>query len=89
MVLRLLGIIDLIAGISLAIPNPLSFFLGIAELIKGGSSFLGGIGEIGFLVLGVIDIIGGIVLLLGIYVPFLWLIFILKGVFTAIFSVGN
>ena len=89
MLLWILSVIDVLAGISIAIPNFLGFYLGIIEIVKGGSSLLGGIGDVGFAVLGVMDVIAGVLLLTGFSIPLFWALFILKGAFTVIFSLGN
>jgi hypothetical protein len=89
MLLWILGIIDILAAISIALPNALGFYLGIIELLKGGSSLLGGISEKGFVILGIIDVIAGLMLLTGLSLPFFWIIFMIKGAFTAVFSMGS
>jgi hypothetical protein len=89
MLLWILGIIDVLAGISIALPNPIGFYLGIIELVKGVSSLLGGVSDKGFAVLGIMDVIAGIMLLTGFSLPFFWIIFMVKGVFTTVFSIGN
>jgi hypothetical protein len=89
MLLWIFGLIDLIAGISLVLPNFLGVYLGIIEMLKGGSSIIGGIGDAGFAILGIMDVLAGIMLLAGISVPLFWILFIIKGVFTTIFSMGN
>jgi hypothetical protein len=89
MLLWIFGLIDLIAGISLVLPNFLGFYLGVIELLKGGSSIIGGIGDAGFVILGIMDVLAGIMLLAGFSVPLFWILFLIKGVFTTIFSISD
>jgi hypothetical protein len=89
MLLWILSVIDILAGISMALPNFLGFYLGIIELLKGGSSLLGGFENKGFALLGIMDMIAGILLVTGFSLPFFWALFVVKGAFTAIFSMGN
>jgi len=79
--------IDILAGISLLFPNFLGFYLGIAVLLKGISSMFGiPTGDVGIVIMGIIDIIAGIMLLLNFSIPWFWVIPILKGVYCLLFS---
>jgi ABC-type antimicrobial peptide transport system permease subunit len=87
MLLLALSIIDILVGISLMFPNFLGFYLGILVLLKGLSSMLGiPTGDIGIVIMGVIDIIAGIMLLTGFSIPWFWLLPMLKGVYCLMFS---
>jgi len=79
--------IDILAGISLLFPNFLGFYLGIAVLLKGISSMFGiPTGDVGIVIMGIIDIIAGIMLLLNFSIPWFWVLPILKGVYCLLFS---
>jgi ABC-type antimicrobial peptide transport system permease subunit len=87
MILLLLSVIDVLVGISLMFPNFLGFYLGIIALLKGLSSMLGiPTGDIGIVIMGIIDLIAGIMLLTGFSIPWFWLLPLLKGVYSLIFS---
>jgi ABC-type antimicrobial peptide transport system permease subunit len=87
MFLLALSILDILVGISLMFPNFLGFYLGIIVLLKGLSSMLGiPTGDIGIVAMGIIDLIAGIMLLTGFYIPWFWLLPMLKGVYSLIFS---
>ena len=91
MLLLLFSLIDIAAGISLAFTNVLGLYLGIAEVIKGLSSFVGCLAskEVVFAALGLMDIVAGLVLIFGFSIPWLWLIVIVKGTFSLLSSFGG
>lgn len=90
MFVTILSLIDILAGISLAFPNFLSFYLGIIILIKGISSVVGSFAS-GFFfeIMGIIDLITGILLLLNFNLPWFWLLPILKGIFCLLIGFGR
>lgn len=89
MLMLILGIIDLLAGASMLIPNFLGFYIGIAMLLKGLSSMLGfATGDALIIVMGVIDVVAGIMLLASFFVPWLWLIIVIKGMFSIVSGLG-
>ena len=85
MLMALLGFLDILAGISLIFPNFLAFYIGLMVLIKGVSSVIGSF-AVGFFfdVMGFIDLVVGIVLLLGFSVPWLWILPMIKGIYSII-----
>jgi len=85
MLMALLGFLDILVGISLVFPNFLAFYLGLIVLIKGISSVVGSF-AVGFFfdVMGFIDLAAGIILLLGFSVPWLWILPMIKGVYSLI-----
>ncbi|MFH1473824.1 MAG: hypothetical protein ABIE55_02920 [Candidatus Aenigmatarchaeota archaeon] len=89
MLLAIVGLIDILAGISLLFPNFLGFYLGIILLFKGLTSALGGISSKMFLVLGVIDMIAGLMLVFNFSLPWLWVILIIKGVYSFVIGLGS
>jgi hypothetical protein len=89
MLLFILGIIDILAGGSMLIPNFLGFYIGIAMLLKGLSSMLGlATGDAVIIIMGVIDIVAGIMLLTGFFVPWFWLILVVKGLYSMAVGFG-
>jgi ABC-type antimicrobial peptide transport system permease subunit len=90
MILLALSIIDVLVGITLMFPNFLGFYLGIIVLLKGLSSMLGiPTGDMGIVIMGVIDIIAALMLLLNFSIPWFWLLPLLKGVYSLIFSFAS
>ena len=90
MILIVLGIIDILAGISLLMPNYLAFILGIVVILKGISSILSiATGNVAIAAMGVLDVIAGIMLLLSFSFPLVWILMIIKGFFTLISGLGN
>ena len=90
MILVLLSLIDILVGICLIFPNFIGFYLGIAVLLKGLSSMLGiPSGDIGIVIMGVIDIIAGVMLLLSFNIPWFWLLPMLKGIYSFILGLGS
>ena len=90
MFLFALSMIDILAGITLLFPNFLGFYLGIAVLIKGVSSMFGiPTGDLGIVIMGSIDIIVGIMLLTGFSIPWIWILPILKGVYSMLSGLGG
>jgi hypothetical protein len=83
--------IDVLAGITLLFPNFLGFYLGIAILLKGLSSMFGiPMGDIGIVIMGVIDIVTGLILLNILFViPWFWLIIIIKGIYSMLSGLGG
>lgn len=87
MILLFLSILDVLIGISLMFPNFLGFYLGIIAILKGLSSMLGiPTGDFGIVIMGIVDIIAGIMLLTGFSIPWFWLLPMLKGAYSLIFS---
>jgi len=87
MILLFLSILDVLIGISLMFPNFLGFYLGIIAVLKGLSSMLGiPTGDIGIVIMGIVDIIAGVMLLTGFSIPWFWLLPMLKGAYSLIFS---
>lgn len=90
MILVILGIIDILAGISLLVPNFLAFFLGIVVILKGISSILSLVtGNVAIVAMGVLDVIAGIMLLLSFSFPLVWVLMIIKGFFSLVSGLGN
>lgn len=90
MLLLILGIVDILAGISMLAPNFLAFYLGIIVLLKGVSSMLGiATKNAAIVIMGLADIFAGLSLLLGFSIPLLWLIMFVKGFFSLIHGLGN
>lgn len=91
MLLIILSLIDILVGISLMFPNFLGFYLGIIASLKGISSTIGGITmkEITFVILGIVDIIAGLMLIFNFGIPWFWIIPMLKGIYSLIVGVGS
>jgi len=90
MILVILSLIDILAGISLIFPNFLVFYLGIIVTIKGASSIIGSFAmKYFFEVMGFIDLITGLMLLLGFSIPWFWILPIIKGIYSLIVGLGN
>ena len=91
MFLIILSIIDILVGISLIFPNFLTFYLGIASSLKGLSSFIGGftMKEFVFVILGVTDIIAGLMLIFSFSIPWFWILPMLKGIYSLIVGLGS
>jgi uncharacterized membrane protein HdeD (DUF308 family) len=90
MFLLALSIIDILVGISLMFPNFLGFYLGVIVLLKGLSSMLGiPTGDIGIVIMGIIDIVAGIMLLTNFSIPWFWLLPLLKGIYCLIVSFAS
>jgi len=90
MLLLALSIIDVLVGISLMFPNFLGFYLGIIALLKGLSSMLGiPTSDIGIVIMGVIDMIAGIMLLTSFSIPWFWLLPVLKGFYSLVIGLGS
>ena len=90
MILAILGFLDIIAGVCLLFPNFFGFYMGIIMLLKGLSSMTSiPSGDIGILVMGIIDISAGAILLLNFSIPWLWLILLIKGIYSLIIGLGN
>jgi uncharacterized membrane protein HdeD (DUF308 family) len=82
MLLVALSLIDILVGISLMFPNFLGFYLGILVILKGLSSMLGiPTGDLGIVIMGVIDIAAGIMLLTNFSIPWFWLFPMIKGIY--------
>jgi|WetSurMetagenome_2_1015567.scaffolds.fasta_scaffold444489_1 hypothetical protein len=91
MLLALFALIDFAAGISLIFPNPLGFFIGSLSAIKGLTSFVGGLGagENIILIMGIIDILTGIMLVFNFSLAYFWLIVLAKATYSLVFSFGS
>ena len=90
MLLLALSLIDVLVGVTLMFPNFLGFYLGILVLLKGLSSMLGiPTGDIGIVIMGIIDIIAGIMLLVNFAIPWFWLLPMLKGVYCLVLSFAS
>lgn len=86
----ILSMVDILAGVSLLIPNFLGFYLGIVILLKGLSSMLGlPTGDLGIVIMGIIDIIAGVMLLTNFSIPWVWILPVIKGVYSLIAGLGS
>ncbi|MCD6478178.1 MAG: hypothetical protein J7K87_04200 [Candidatus Aenigmarchaeota archaeon] len=88
MLLLILGVIDILAGLCLLYPSLFSFmifYVGIIVLLKGLMSFLSSVlNNYWFDWMGIVDIIVGVALLIGLRIPHLWLVPILKGLYSVV-----
>lgn len=90
MLLIILGIVDILAGISFLVPNFLAFYIGVFVLLKGISSMLSlATKNAGIVIMGAIDIIAGLSLVFSFSVPLLWLVMIIKGAFSLVSGLGD
>lgn len=90
MLLSIIGLIDIIAGITLLLPNFLGFYLGVILLLKSLSSIIGGLASKSlFFLLGIIDLIAGLMLVLNFSIPWVWTILILKGLYSFVVGLGG
>ena len=92
--LLLFGIFDLIVGTALAapiwFPESWLFWIGIIVLIKSIISFVGGLAT-GFLFdfLGWIDLLAGLSLIFGWFIPYLWAIVLVKAAYSIIIGLAT
>ena len=85
MIIAILGVLDIIAGISLVFPNPLVYYIGIIFLIKGILSVIASFGAQFYLdFMGFIDLIVGAMLLFHFSIPFFWILPLIKGAYSLI-----
>lgn len=90
MILAILGLFDIIVGVSLALPNFLAFYIGIIILIKGIFSIAGSFAAKYFFdFMGFIDLVAGVILLLNFSIPWFWLLPMIKGIYSLIVGIGN
>jgi uncharacterized membrane protein HdeD (DUF308 family) len=90
MLLAIIGLIDIIAGITLLFPNFLGFYLGVILLLKSLTSILGGLASKSlFILLGIIDLIAGLMLVLNFSLPWVWAILVLKGLYSFVIGLGS
>jgi hypothetical protein len=91
MLLAIISIIDIIAAILIIFPGIFSsivFYVAVLMLIKALSSLLGGLLAKDFIIiLGLIDLLAGLMLLFNFSIPWFWLIILLKGVYSFIVGV--
>lgn len=80
---------DLIGALLLVYPGVfgrLAFYIGLILLVKGAVSFLGSfLTGFFFEFMGALDIIAGICILLGWKVPILWVLLLIKGLWSFVF----
>ena len=89
MILLILGVLDIVIGISLVMTWTVTL-LGMFALLKGLWSLLSSIvSGFWFDVLGLIDVLAGISLLLGWSIPLLWLFVIAKGFWSIMMSYAS
>ncbi len=90
MILAILGLFDIIVGVSLALPNFLAFYIGVIVLIKGVSSIVGSFAvKYFFDFMGFIDLIAGVILLLNFSIPWFWLLLMIKGIYSLIIGLTS
>lgn len=90
MLLSIIGLIDIIAGITLLFPNFLGFYIGVIMLLKSLTSIVGGLAsKSAFVLLGIIDLIAGLMLVLNFSLPWVWLILVLKGIYSFVVGLGS
>lgn len=90
MLLIILGALDMIVGLGLALPlfsNAFMFYLGIFIALKGLFSLVSSFAQ-GFYFewIGASDLIAGLMFVFGFRIPWFWLIPFLKGVYS--FAIG-
>jgi hypothetical protein len=88
MMLAVLGILDIVIGLSILFRDFFAgvvMILGLIALLKGIFSVLGGMMS-GFFfdILGWIDLAAGVILLFNLSVPLFWIVVIIKGVYSII-----
>ncbi len=90
MLLAIVGLIDIAAGFTLLFPNFLGFYLGIILLVKSLSSIVGGLASKSlFIVLGIIDLIAGLMLVFNFSMPWVWIILVIKGVYSFVIGLAG
>ena len=87
MILAVLGLIDVIAGILLflesAAPGSYVTWVGFLVLLKAAYSIVTSIAsKFYFDIFGIIDLITAFLMLTAFYVPFFWLLPLLKGIYS-------
>jgi len=86
-------LIDIITGLFLLFPNAfptVSFYLGIIVLLKGLSSMVGSLLAKDWIVLlGIIDLIAGLMLIFNFSFPWFWILMVLKGIYSLIVGLGG
>lgn len=91
MLLAMISALDIIIGIMLMIPGillPVAFYLGVLMFIKGLSSVIGGLmGSEFIIILGLIDILAGLMVIFNFTIPWFWLVVLLKGTYSFIVGV--
>jgi hypothetical protein len=91
MLLALVSLIDLIAGVLLMLPGifpSIVFYVAVLMIIKAISTLIGGLlGRSFIIILGLIDLLGGLMLLLNFNVPWFWLLLMIKGSYSFIVGV--
>jgi len=90
MILAILGLFDIVVGISLAFPNFLAFYIGVIILLKGISSIVGSFAvKYFFDVMGFIDVIAGVILVFNFSIPWFWLLPTIKGIYSLIVGMAG
>ncbi|NIO44795.1 MAG: hypothetical protein GTN36_04555 [Candidatus Aenigmarchaeota archaeon] len=85
MFLAILGFLDVLVGISLIYPNFLAFTLGVLVLLKGTFSVIGSFASGSFFdFMGFIDLIAGIMLIFGFFIPWFWILPMIKGAYSIV-----
>jgi hypothetical protein len=85
MLMFILGMLDIVAGVSLVFPSFIGFYVGIIMLLKGLPSLLSlASGDIVIFIMGLVDILAGILLVTSFYIPWFWLIPVVKGLVSLI-----
>lgn len=92
MILAILGILDVVAGISLlfleTFPTNFLFYIGLLVLLKGFYSVAASIlSKCFFDFLGWIDLIVGIALIFSFSIPYLWLAPLVKGIYSVVVGI--
>ena len=83
--LFLLGVLDILGGVFMFFPGSIAFFLGLLIILKAVSSMFGIVtGNMAIIVMGIIDLAAGISLVLGFFIPWLWLLVIIKGAYSLV-----
>ncbi len=88
MLLAIVSLVDILAAVLLMLPGifpSIVFYVALLLLIKALSSLIGGLMDRGFvIILGLIDLLAAMMLLFNFYVPWFWLLMMLKGCFSFI-----
>ena len=93
MFLLVLGLLDVVAGLTILFPeffSQIAFYVAVITLLKGIFSFgSSALNNYWLDWMGTVDILTGIVILTGFSIPYFWVLPILKGLYTILRHYGG